>query len=81
MAAPGTPDAIPPGLPPAVYAVTMPDDLPDSPPDDGYPVAVRAVAALGLFVIGGLAFILLDVLSGGKLAGCTDCTGKADAGE
>lgn len=78
MAAPGTPDTIPPGLPPAVYAVTMPDD---DLPGDGYPVAVRAVAALGLFVIGALAFILLDVLSGGKLAGCTDCTGKADAGE
>jgi len=56
----------------------MPDD---DLPGDGYPIAVRAVAALGLFVIGALAFILLDVLSGGKLAGCTDCTDKGTAGE
>lgn len=50
----------------------------------GYPASMRAAAAVGLFVIGALAFILIDVMSGGKLAslagGCTDCDGdKAPA--
>lgn len=49
----------------------------------GYPASMRAAAALGLLVIGALAFILLDVMSGGKLAGltggCTDCGDKAPA--
>jgi hypothetical protein len=58
------------------------------PPDDsepGYPASMRAAAAAGLLVIGALAFILLDVMSGGKLAsalsggcGCDD-DGKAPA--
>jgi hypothetical protein len=33
-----------------------------------YPVSARVVAVLGLVVVGALAFILMDVVSGGKLA-------------
>ena len=52
----------------------MPDDAPDT-----YPVSLRASAALGLLVLGALAFILLDVMSGGKLTGGCGCTDeKAD---
>lgn len=46
----------------------MPDEAPQ-----GYPVAVRAMAVVGLLVAGALAFILLDVISGGRLAALTDC--------
>jgi hypothetical protein len=55
-------------------------------PDAGYPPSMRAAAALGLVVIGALAYILLDVLSGGKLAalagagcGCEEDKAPADA--
>jgi len=45
---------------------------------DGYPLSFRALALLGLFFVGALAFILLDVASDGKLsAGCTGCGDKA----
>jgi hypothetical protein len=40
---------------------------------------MRAAAAFGLLLVGALAWVLLDVLSGGKLAGCADCQDKADA--
>jgi hypothetical protein len=50
----------------------------------GYPASMRAAAAAGLLIVGALAFILLDVMSGGRLAGslggCADCGDKADAG-
>lgn len=39
------------------------------PDEAGYPASMRAAAALGLLVAGALAFILLDVMSGGKLTG------------
>jgi hypothetical protein len=55
----------------------MADD--DAPDDAGYPVSMRAAAAFGLLLVGALAWVLLDVLSGGKLAGCADCQDKADA--
>lgn len=46
----------------------------------GYPASMRAAAALGLLVIGALAFILMDVMSGGKFTGgCADCGDKAPA--
>jgi hypothetical protein len=48
-----------------VYAVLMPPGE----SDQTYPASMRAAAAAGLLVIGALAFILLDVMSGGKLAG------------
>jgi hypothetical protein len=52
----------------------MPDDQPAA-----YTPAARAAAVLGLFLLGAFAFILADVLSGGKLTGgCTDCADKAD---
>lgn len=60
------------------YDVPMDDD--DSSPAD-YPAPVRLAALLGLAVLGALAFILVDVATGGKLTG-TDCgcpDGKADA--
>ena len=41
---------------------------------------MRAVAAVGLLLVGALAWILLDVLSGGKLAGCTGCQEEKAAG-
>jgi len=48
---------------------------------DGYPIAMRAVAVIGLFCLGAIAFVLLDILANGKLtAGCADCGDKADAG-
>lgn len=59
---------------PALYAVTMADETPDS-----YPVSMRALALLGLFLVGAVAFILLDVASNGKLTGCADCD-KESAG-
>lgn len=52
--------------------------MPDPSDDDSYPLAMRAAAVLGLFVIGALAFVLLDVMSGGKLTGGCGCTEKAD---
>jgi len=60
-------------LAPGVYAVVMLDET-----VDGYPLSFRALALLGLFFVGALAFILLDVASDGKLsAGCTGCGDKA----
>jgi hypothetical protein len=54
--------------------VTMADD------DGGedYPVSMRLLALVGLFMVGAVAFILLDVASGGKLTGpgCADCGDK-----
>ena len=45
---------------------------------DGYPISMRAMALLGLFLVGAVAFILLDIASDGKLtAGCTGCGEKA----
>lgn len=61
---------------PGVYAVLM-----DETADDGYPLAMRAVAVIGLFCLGALAFVLLDIMSDGKLTGgCTDCGDKAAPG-
>jgi hypothetical protein len=54
---------------PRAYDVLMPDD--DSSPGD-YPPAVRLAALLGLAVTLALAFILVDVATGGKLTG-TGC--------
>lgn len=52
----------------------MADDTPDS----DYPVSMRLMALVGLFVVGAIAFILLDVATGGKLTGsdCADCGDK-----
>lgn len=59
-----------------VYAVTMADETPDD-----YPVSMRLMALVGLFVVGALAFILIDVASNGKITGgCADCQDKGDAG-
>jgi len=53
----------------------MPDDTPDS-----YPLSMRAVALLGLFLVGVVAFILVDIASDGKLTGgCKDCGDKEPA--
>lgn len=54
---------------------------PDQAPDDGYPVSMRAVALLGLFVVGAIAFILIDIASNGKMTGtgCQDCQDKEEA--
>jgi len=51
---------------------------------DGYPVTLRAFALLGLLVVAGLAFVLADVLSGGRLTGGCGCQhdeGAPDAGD
>jgi hypothetical protein len=45
----------------------------------GYPIAMRAVAVLGLLALAGLVFILLDVASGGKLTGAGECDGCGEA--
>lgn len=45
----------------------------DETPDEDYPVSMRILALVGLFIVGAVAFILLDVASGGKLTGCDDC--------
>lgn len=45
----------------------------DETPDD-YPVSIRILALVGLFMVGMVAFVLLDVASGGKLTG-SDCDG------
>jgi hypothetical protein len=58
-----------------VYAVTMADESPES-----YPVSMRALALLGLFLVGAVAFILLDVASNGKLTACADCQDRESAG-
>lgn len=57
---------------PEVYDLVMTDDPGGTP---AYTAAQRAGAALGLAVLGLFTFILLDVLSGGKLTGrpCADC--------
>jgi hypothetical protein len=48
--------------------------------EDGYPVSMRAVALLGLFFVGALAFILLDIAGNGRLSGgCKDCQDKSEA--
>lgn len=49
--------------------------MPDTAPDDSYPVSMRAIALLGLFALGALAYILLDIASNGVLGniGCKDC--------
>jgi hypothetical protein len=40
----------------------------------GYPLSMRAIALLGLLALAGLAFILADVATGGRLTGgCADC--------
>ncbi len=49
------------------------EEIPD------YPVSMRMMALFGLFVVGALAFILLDVATGGKLTG-SDCEGCGDKG-
>jgi len=43
-------------------------------PAEPYPVTLRAFALLGLLVMAGLAFVLADVLSGGRLTGGCGCT-------
>ncbi len=49
----------------------------DETPDDGYPLSVRLAALAGLFLVGALGFILIDVASDGKLTGgCKDCGDK-----
>jgi hypothetical protein len=59
-----------------VYAVAMADET-----TGGYPVSMRAVALLGLFIAGAVAFILIDIAVNGRLTGgCTDCEDKAAAG-
>jgi len=61
---------------PAVYAGLMPDDT-----DSAYPVSMRAVALIGLVLVGAVAFILMDIASNGRLTGgCTDCGDKAANG-
>lgn len=42
---------------------------------DDYPPTMRLLALIGLFIVGAVAFVLLDVASGGKLTGsdCPDC--------
>jgi hypothetical protein len=52
----------------------MADDTPED-----YPVSMRLLALVGLFMVGAVAFILLDVASNGKLTGCDGC-GKEAAG-
>ena len=60
---------------PGAYAVTMLDET-----VTGYPASFRALALLGLFVVGALAFILLDVASDGRLTGgCAGCGDKPEA--
>lgn len=53
--------------------------MPDT-PDDAYSLSLRLAALAGLFMVGILAFILIDIASGGKLTGCDDC-GKQEATE
>lgn len=55
--------------------------MPDDTPDTSYPVSMRAIALLGLFALGALAYILIDIASNGVLsnAGCKDCGDKAAA--
>lgn len=50
----------------------------DETPED-YPVSMRLMALVGLFVVGALAFILIDVASNGKVTGCADCQDKQEA--
>lgn len=45
----------------------------DDPAGTGYPLSMRAVALVGLLLVGAVAFILLDVASGGRLTACADC--------
>jgi hypothetical protein len=44
-----------------------------------YPASMRLFALVGLFLVGAVAFILLDVASNGKLTGCADCQDKQEA--
>lgn len=62
---------------PGVYAGRMPDDT----PAEAYPLSMRAIALLGLFALGALAYILLDIASNGVLGniGCKDCGNQETA--
>jgi len=58
-----------PGIPaPGAYDVLMLDET-----ADGYPISMRFIALAGLFVVGAIAFILIDIAMDGKLTGCKDC--------
>jgi hypothetical protein len=44
----------------------------------GYPLAQRLGAVLGLVLLAGLAFIMIDVATGGRLTGSKPCEGCED---
>ena len=51
-------------------------------PDEGYSRAERITALLGLVAVAAFAFVLADVLSGGRLTGRGDCgCGEKEAGK
>lgn len=52
--------------------------MPEEQAVPGYSAAERIVALIGLVVVGGLVFILADVISGGKLTGRGGCGGCGD---
>lgn len=53
-----------------------------APETEDYPLSMRIAALAGLFLVGALGFILLDIASGGRLTGgCTDCGDKPEASD
>ena len=53
--------------------------MPDESDETSYPLSMRALALVGLVLVGTVMFILVDVASGGRLTACKDCT-EEDAG-
>jgi hypothetical protein len=62
----------------------MPDeDTPDGESPGAYPLSMRAAALAGLFLVGALAYVLIDIAANGRLtktAGC-GCDDTAEAGD
>jgi len=57
----------------------MNDTAPAAPDGEAYPLPMRLAALAGLFLVGALAFILIDIAAGGRLTGgCQDCGGTPE---
>lgn len=60
--------------------IPMTDETAPATDVEPYPLSMRLAALAGLFLVGALGFILIDIASGGRLTGgCTDCDDKTEA--
>jgi hypothetical protein len=58
----------------------MPDeDTPAGESPGAYPLSIRAAALAGLFLVGALGYVLLDIIANGRLTKTGDCGCDGDA--